>query len=161
MALRAHRDKWLMFAGVCLFTGFAYSAFQLYSHWKSSKIITMPMPDCDLGQGPCFSRLDSGERVELRIKPTHMPVLTSVQLEVKTEKIPVKKISIFFKGVEMDMGEFHYALSRQREGLYSAQTILPTCIQDQMIWQAQVHIETNHKRYTAPFVLINHRPVGT
>jgi len=89
-----------------------------------------------------------------------MPVLTSVQLEVKTG-IPVKKMSIYFKGAEMNMGEFRTVLLPQKEGIYSAQTILPTCIQDNMVWHAVVQIEAGSKRYNAPFVLINQRPIGT
>lgn len=90
-----------------------------------------------------------------------MPVLTSLQLEVKTSQIPVKKIFIYFKGAEMNMGEFRYPLSRQKDGIYSAQSILPTCIDDQMIWHAIVHIETLNKHYRAPFVLINQRPFNS
>lgn len=87
-----------------------------------------------------------------------MPVLTTLQLEVKTEHIPVKRVYIYFKGAEMNMGEFRYQLTKQKDGAWTTQTILPTCIHDHMVWHAVVHIETSKKRYNAPFVFINQRP---
>ncbi|MGE3319697.1 MAG: hypothetical protein AB7I18_10430 [Candidatus Berkiella sp.] len=160
MSISLRQDKWLLAGGLFVLLGSLFCAIQFYDSWKTSKIVTLPVPDCDLRRGPCISELPSGERIELHVKPTHMPVLTSVQLEVKTQ-IPVKKMSIYFKGAEMNMGEFRTVLLPQKEGIYSAQTILPTCIQDNMVWHAVVQIEAKNKRYSAPFVLINQRPTGT
>ena len=129
-----------------------------YLTWKTSKVVNLPTPDCDLIGGPCTSTLSSGESIELRIKPTYMPVLTSVHLEVKTDKIPVRKMYVYFKGADMNMGEFRFTLLPQRDGIYSAQTILPTCIQEDMLWNAVVQIETNKKMYNAEFKLTNQRP---
>ena len=132
--------------------------YYVYLSWKTSKVVTLPAPDCDLIHGPCTSKLASGESIELRIKPTYMPVLTSVHLEVKTDKIPVRKMYVYFKGADMNMGEFRFTLLPQRDGIYSAQTILPTCIQEDMLWHAVVQIETNKKMYDASFKLTNQRP---
>jgi len=160
MPISLRQDKWLLAGGLFVLLGSLFCAYQFYNSWKTSRIVTLPVPDCDLRRGPCVSVLPSGERIELHVKHTHMPVLTSVQLEVKTG-IPVKKMSIYFKGAEMNMGEFRTVLLPQKEGIYSAQTILPTCIQDNMVWHAVVQIEAGSKRYNAPFVLINQRPIGT
>lgn len=152
------KDKWLALSGLIVLLGSLLGGYYLFKSWRTTNIVTLPIPNCDLNQGPCVSSLPSGERVELRIKPTHMPVLTSLQLEVKTDKIPVKKIFIYFKGQEMNMGEFRYTLNRQKDGSYTAQTILPTCIDDNMAWQAIIHIEALNKQYSAPFVIVNQRP---
>lgn len=160
MAISLRQDKWLLVGGLFVLLGSLFCGYQFYASWKTSRTVTLPVPDCDLRRGPCVSRLPSGEKIELHIKPTHMPVLTSVQLEVKTG-IPVKKMYINFKGAEMNMGEFRSALLPHKEGSYSAQTILPTCIQDNMVWHAVVQIEAGNMRYSAPFVLINQRPTGT
>ncbi|MBS0290254.1 MAG: hypothetical protein JSS07_09505 [Proteobacteria bacterium] len=144
----------------CIFAlvGAGIAAYYFYASWKTLNIVTLPVPDCDLRQSTCTASLPTGEKIALTIKPTHMPVLTSLLLEVKTDKISVKKIFIFFKGAEMNMGEFRYTLLRQKDGSYSTQTILPTCIHDHMVWHAVVHIEASKKRYNAPFVFINQRP---
>ncbi|MGD9592668.1 MAG: hypothetical protein AB7V32_09130 [Candidatus Berkiella sp.] len=158
MSSQMRQNKWLILGGLCVLLGSGFFAFHFYSSWKTLNILTLPVPDCDLRKGTCYSKLSSGEQIALTIKPTHMPVLTSVSLEVKTDNIPVKKIFIYFKGAEMNMGEFRYTLLRQKDGIYSTQTILPTCIHDQMIWHAVVQVEAFNKRYSAPFVFINQRP---
>jgi len=155
MSIFLRRDKWLLPGGFLLLSALFF-AYYLYASWRTS--VYLPASNCDLRQGACASLLPSGERIELQIKPTHMPVLTSLLLEVKTDNISVKKAFIYFKGAEMNMGEFRYTLLHQKNGIYATQTILPTCIHDHMVWHAVVHIETPNKRYNAPFVFINQRP---
>ncbi len=152
------RHKWLLLLGLFILAVAALFALRFYSSWKAINVVTLPVPECDLRKDTCYSKLPSGEQIALTIKPTHMPVLTSVLLEVKTDNISVKKMYINFKGAEMNMGEFRYTLLRQKDGIYSTQTILPTCIHDQMVWHAIVHVESFNKHYNAPFVFINHRP---
>jgi hypothetical protein len=151
---------WMLVAAMSILLCTSFAAYQFYASFKTLKIITFPVPDCDLRKGPCLSKLPTGESIELDIRPTQMPVLTYVQLKVKTDQILVKKVSIYFKGAEMNMGEFRYTLLMQKEGSYSTQTILPTCIHDHMVWHAIVHIEAPNKRYSAPFVFINQRPAA-
>lgn len=159
MPISLQKDKWLIITTFLVLIGLTFYGYRFYTNWKASHSVTLPMPDCDLGHGDvCVSSLPTGEKIALRIKPTHMPVLTSVQLEVKTDHIPVKKIVIHFKGAEMDMGEFQYTLLPQKGNIFSAQTILPTCIQDSMAWHAVVHVETSNKLYIAPFLLVNQKP---
>jgi hypothetical protein len=151
-------NKKIWLGCLSLFIGLSIFSYFFYGRWRTSQVITLPSPNCDLRLGPCASTLPTGERIELRMKPTYMPVLTSVHLEVKTDHIPVRKMFVYFKGADMNMGEFRFTLLPQKEGIYSAQTILPTCMQEQMIWHAVVDIESSHKRYNAAFMLVNQRP---
>src|SRR5579872_4085330 len=123
-------NKKIWLGSLVVFIGLFFSSYFFYTRWKTSQIITLPTPNCDLRLGACSATLPTGERIELRMRPTYMPVLTSVHLEVKTNQIPVRKMSVFFKGVDMNMGEFRFTLLPQKEGVYSAQTILPTCLQE-------------------------------
>lgn len=154
------RHKWFLIGGFCVLCVSLVCAYNLYLGFKTLNMVKLPVPDCDLRVGPCVTKLDSGEGIILNIKPTHMPVLTPLQLEVKTENIKAKRIYIYFKGAEMNMGEFRYKLEQQKDGSWATQTILPTCIHDQMVWHAVIHIESSKKRYSAPFVFINQRPQG-
>lgn len=155
-------SKWRLLCTSLVIAGSLAGAYHFYKSWSTFKYITLPMPDCSLSVNvsACSTSIPTGESIELKIKPTHMPVLTSVQLEVKTEKIAAKNIYIEFKGAEMNMGEFRSTLKRRKQGYYYTQTILPTCIQDQMVWHAVVHIDGLNKHYSAPFVLIAQRPEG-
>lgn len=129
-----------------------------YRHFQSIERIDVSMGHCDLLKGACVSELASGEKITLQIRPTNMPVLTSIVLEVKTQNIPVEKMQINFKGKEMNMGEFTYTLKPKNNGTYTVQTILPTCVHDKMIWQALLDIDTQAKHYRVPFQIINERP---
>ena len=129
-----------------------------YASWKAMNTLVFSVPECDLSLGPCVSKLASGEAIELRIKPTRMPVLTSLKIAVKTENISANKIIVTFKGSEMNMGEFQYSLVPQKNGVYTTQTILPSCIHEQMAWHTTVKIEGYRKHYIASFVFINQRP---
>lgn len=130
----------------------------LYFRWQRIERINVPMNHCDLRKGPCVSELVSGEIISLQINPTNMPVLTSIVLEVKTQHIPVEKMQINFKGKDMNMGEFTYNLQPRKNGIYTVQTILPTCVQEEMVWQAVLNIDTQNKHYRVPFHVVNERP---
>lgn len=151
-------NKWRLLGTSLVITGSLAGAYHFYESWSTFNYITLPMPACDPSVSACSSSLPTGESIELHIKRTHMPVLTSVQLDVRTEKIAAKNIYVEFKGAEMNMGEFRSTLKRHKQGHYSTQTILPTCIHDQMIWHAVVHIDGPNKHYSAPFLLVAQRP---
>jgi hypothetical protein len=161
MSITLRLDKWYLAGGLVILLSVLLGSYYFYGSWKAFSSVTLPLPDCDLRKGPCISALPSGEKIQLRIKQTHMPVLTSLQLEVLAENIPIKKMYIDFKGAEMDMGQFRYSLTptRQKHGMYTAQTILPTCAEENMVWHGTIHIETASKHYNAPFVVVNQRPM--
>lgn len=133
-------------------------AYHFVKSWSSFKDITLPTPDCDLRKSTCSASLPTGETISLSIIPTHMPVLTSIQIEVSTEKIPARKVFVEFKGAEMNMGEFRTILKHHKHSKYTIQTILPTCMHEEMLWHAVVHIESHNHHYRAPFLLIAERP---
>lgn len=143
---------------VSLLTLFA-AGFYYFDHWKQISATQLPTLDCDLQKGPCTATLPSGATLELKVKQTHMPVLTNLQMDVKIQDLAVKKMYIEFKGAEMNMGEYHYELLPQHQHtLFSAQTILPTCIEENMIWDAMLHVETNKHHYQMAFTIVNTRP---
>jgi hypothetical protein len=133
-------------------------AYHFFKSWSSFKDIALPSPDCDLRKSTCSTSLPTGETISLSIIPTHMPVLTSIQIEVKTEKISAHKVSVEFKGAEMNMGEFRTVLKHYKQGKYTTQTILPTCMHEEMLWHAIVHVESHNNHYRAPFLLVAERP---
>ncbi|MFI4938037.1 MAG: hypothetical protein ACHQJ6_05955 [Candidatus Berkiellales bacterium] len=158
MSVFRRNNKWLLLSSMTILLAVCFYIYYLYASWRTLGTVTLPTPDCEVSHGPCVSTLPNGDAIELRIKNTHMPVLTSVQLEVKTKIPGTKKIYVNFKGAEMNMGEFQYDLLPQKSGIFSAQTILPTCISDQMVWHAIVNVETSNKKYVAPFILVNQKP---
>lgn len=158
MAWISIKNKWRI-ACTSVVLGISVAcAYHFVKSWSSFKDITLPSPDCDLRNSSCSTSLPTGEKISLSIIPTHMPVLTSIQIEVKTEKIPAHKVYVEFKGAEMNMGEFRTILKRYKQGKYTTQTILPTCMHEEMLWHAVVHVESHNNHYRAPFLLVAERP---
>lgn len=153
------RDKIIYFTGLIVVLVFCLGSFYYFNQDKPISIVRLPPLECDLQQGPCQLELPNGQHLELKVKQTHMPVLTNLQMDVKISQMPVKKMLIEFKGAEMDMGKYRYELLPQKQhNVFSAQTILPTCIEDKMIWNATLRIQTNKHDYQMAFVIVNERP---
>jgi hypothetical protein len=151
-----NKKIWLSFLFIVVgLPGFSYF---IYVKWKAAHTIILPPAKCDLKTKTCLSTLPTGEQIEIQIKSTFMPVLTSVRLEAKTHKIPVQKMLVRFKGVDMDMGKFSFVMLPQKNGTYSAQTIIPTCLQEQMLWETIIEIKSSPKDYHASFIVLNERP---
>lgn len=128
--------------------------------WKNAHKVYLPLSNCNLHLGPCTAKLPSGESIFLRMTPTNMPVLTSVMLEVKIPRaLQIQKMNVHFRGKEMKMGEFDYFFHPRSDGTYTAQTMLPTCSQNEMIWEAVLNIDTESKHYTMPFTFTNQRDI--
>lgn len=158
MAWNSIKHKWLFTCSSIILGISVACAYHLFKSWSSFKDITLPTPACDLRKSACSTSLPTGETISLNIIPTHMPVLTSIQIEVTTENISARKVFIEFKGAEMNMGEFRPTLNRYKQGVYTAQTILPTCMHEEMLWHAIVHVESHNHHYRAPFLLVAERP---
>lgn len=150
---------YLKFGGWIIAVGCIGLFSYFYLEYKQTHKIDLPITNCDLREGPCSAVLPNGEILQLKITPTNMPVLTSVMLEVRTpHALKIKNMHIRFKGKEMNMGEFHYVFQCQKEGIYTAQTVLPTCVHDQMIWEATLNIDAKREQLTVPFLLVNEKP---
>lgn len=153
------RERIIFTSGLVALLALIISGLYYLDHWKQIPAIQLPSLNCDLQEGPCSTTLPTGEVLELKVKQTHMPVLTNLQMDVKTRDLPVKKMYIEFKGAEMNMGEYRYELLPQKQHtVFTAQTILPTCIEDKMIWDAMLHVETPKTHYQMAFTIVNSRP---
>ena len=153
------RERIIFIGGLVALLTFSVGGFRYYDHCKKIPVTQLPSLECDLQKGPCTAALPTGANLELKVKQTHMPVLTNLQMDVRIHDLAVKKMYIEFKGAEMNMGEYHYELVPQKNHtLFSAQTILPTCIEENMIWDATLHVETHKNHYLMAFTIVNTRP---
>lgn len=153
------RERIIFVSGLVALLTIFIAAFYYFEHWKKIAPTILPPLACDLQKGPCSAHLPTGASLELKVKQTHMPVLTNLQMDVRIRDLAVKRMYIEFKGAEMNMGEYHYELLPQKQHtLFSAQTILPTCIEENMIWDAMLHVETNKNHYQMAFTIVNTRP---
>lgn len=108
-------------------------------------------PGCDLHKRACTARLPDGGRIELSITPRPIPMITPLQVEVKTVGLEAGKVEIDFAGVDMNMGFNRPELAAAGPGLFRSEAMLPVCVTGKMAWAATVLIETGRSRIAAPF----------
>ncbi|WP_070969045.1 hypothetical protein [Vibrio sonorensis] len=49
-----------------------------------------------------------------------------------------KQLSVTLEGVEMDMGVAKYILSKQPDGAFSGEVLLPVCTTEKMTWMGEI-----------------------
>jgi len=108
-------------------------------------------PGCDLHKNACKVTLPGGGQVTLSIEPRPIPVIEQLAIEVTTESIDARAITIDFSGVDMNMGINRFALKRKQPGSYMGGGILPVCVRSRMDWEAQVLVQTDEGVLVAPF----------
>lgn len=108
-------------------------------------------PGCDLHKRACAALLPDGSRIELSIAPRPIPMVTPLQVEVKTAGLEASKVEVDFAGVDMNMGYNRPELAAAGPGLFRAEAMLPVCVTGKMAWSATVLVETGRSRIAAPF----------
>ena len=109
-------------------------------------------PNCDLRQGPCTSQLPSGGSIGFGIEPRSIPLLKRLRLQVRTAGVNALSVQVDFSGVDMNMGYNRFALSREADGLFTGEAVLPVCVRQWMRWKATVMVSTPAGIVAAPFL---------
>ncbi len=110
-----------------------------------------PEAGCDLHRQACSARLPDGGRMELSILPRPIPMVTTLQVEVKTMGYAADRVEVDFAGVDMNMGLNRFVLAPTTAGNFSAEAALPVCVTGNMQWQATVLLDGGRSRIAIPF----------
>lgn len=144
----------LLFAAICIVA--------LYKTWPllfpNAAFKAAVDPACDLRAGACVTRLDDGSSVAFSIEPADIPVVKPLHLKVSLTGISANGVEVDFSGVDMNMGFNRTRLSREAEGVFSGQAILPVCVWDAMEWEAQILLDTPKGLLSVPYRFITVRP---
>jgi len=106
---------------------------------------------CELQQGKCTTSLANGASVSLLLTPNTIRVLHPLLLKVVVEGINISTVNIDFRGISMDMGYNSLTLSKDQEGVFVGETILPACTHLEMKWEARILLSTEQGVIMAPF----------
>ncbi len=150
MKLKQSLINLLIFLLIGLFAVLFYLSLPFLS---AEKINTLAKTEqnCDLHQKTCRAFFNQTQSVEFSITPKIIPVLKSLDLKVKLNHIQAQKVVMEIEGLNMDMGFNRVALIKQEDQSYQGKTILPSCMMEQMKWQARVLIQTKKGQLIAPF----------
>lgn len=143
----------------------AVAAVAVYKVWPllhPEVVDSAPLdPNCDLRAGPCTGVLPGGGRITFGIKPDTIPLIETLELEVRVDGIKASSAEIDFVGVDMNMGFNRPKLSAAGEGRFSGQGVLPVCVRKAMEWEARVLVKTDEGLVAAPFRFITVNPGAT
>ncbi|MGI9280804.1 MAG: hypothetical protein ACR2PX_14440 [Endozoicomonas sp.] len=111
---------------------------------------------CQVAEG-CRLTTDSGQ-IDLEIKPSSLPKLEPLDIEVRLEGVSADKITMEFQGRDMPMGLAPFPLYKQSSFLgpsvYSGVGNLTFCTVDKkMTWLARLVIESGSVVTTVVFEL--------
>lgn len=106
---------------------------------------------CDLHQGPCTREFDDGRRVTLSITPNPVKVMEPLTLKVETTSESPWSVEVDITGISMNMGYNRPMLKEAGKGVFTGESMLPTCIRKEMDWEANVLIRTAEGYLSAPY----------
>ena len=137
----------------------SFSIFYKLNLIGSDTVIAELAPDasCSLHESACTLSLDDGKSITLSISPRPVPLLTKFDIQVTTELINTRGVTVDFQGTTMNMGLNRVDLKKQDSNTYKGQGVLPVCILKSMEWQAQVFVKTKDGMYIAPFIFVTTR----
>jgi hypothetical protein len=115
-------------------------------------------PACDLHSAPCTTRLADGQSVSLSITPKHIPLVKPLKFHVEIAGLQSENVDINFVGVDMNMGFNRFKLQRDGTNSYIGDGMLPVCVRDSMLWEAQVLIQSEKGLISVPYRFATVRP---
>lgn len=126
--------------------------YKVHPLLRPEPLFSAPLdPGCDLRSGPCIARFPEGGVLRFEILPHQIPVLAPLSLRVETQGLAVQGVEVDFAGVDMNMGFNRVALRALGGGRFAGEGMLPTCVRDRMVWEAQVLLQTPGGLVAAPF----------
>lgn len=134
-------------------------AWQLGPMLEPPPALTAPVnASCDIKAGPCTDTFLDGTRVRFEIRPTGIPLVTPLELDVRVEGVEPSAVQVDFAGYDMDMGFNRTSLRPSGEpGHFTGTGMLPICVRDRMTWEAKVLLETSRGLLAAPFRFVTFR----
>lgn len=142
--------------GLLLMTAAGFFGARLWQSMEGGYTRVGAPGDCDLRAGPC-ERAVAGGRLVASITPREIPLMQPLQLDVRTEGLAAKAVTVEIRGLNMDMGLNRTPLVQDGDGHWRGETILPICSQRTMEWEAAVRVHAG-ERLEVPFGFRTTRP---
>lgn len=146
------RDIWLIvLALAALAGGFALQKFDLLA--PESAQLTL-QSDCNLRKHACEVRVPGAGSVVVNILPRDFAALAHLQVQLDSAlDLPLAEAKIQFEGLNMDMGQNIVNLQADagRQGLFTAQAMLPACTAEKMFWMFHLFLYLPEKTVDIQF----------
>lgn len=123
----------------------------IYRWWVGdTHFVSAPTP-CDLHVNSCSAQLDDEKPLVFDISPKPIPVMKPLHFKVHIPHVSLSFIELKLFATNMNMGLHSFKLYPTQEGWYEGEGMLPTCVVGNMIWQANIILNTPTKSMGAIF----------
>lgn len=149
--IKQDRILWVV-VGILLITVVTLLIYVQFFH-QSQEIIERAAlnPECRAAGFPCRVKLKGGGSVQLTISPQPVEVMKPLKVQIKFNRVEVKRVVAQFNGVGMNMGMNRYIFSKESDGTFLATVTLPVCIRSRMEWIAEILLETEKGIIVVPY----------
>ena len=110
-----------------------------------------PISPCDLHVDICKATLENSQDVLFEITPKHIPLMKPLTFKATIEGLNQDELPMKIYATNMNMGIHYFTLKKKDEKTFEARSVLPTCVVGNMIWRAEITIETPGKTTGAVF----------
>lgn len=130
---------------------FLLDSHDVYRWWVGKTDFTTAPSKCNLHISECTFALKNDLNLTFDISPKPIPLMEPLQFRAYIEGIELPYIEVKLFATNMNMGFHTFKLTAVKPGLYEGEGMLPTCIVGNMIWQANLIINTASQSIGATF----------
>ncbi len=141
-------NKSMALGGLILLLGLA--AGYTLSHSPKNDFVNPDLalsidPDCTLNEASCVTTLTDDSALEFKIEPRPIQGISPLVFSISAPNLEIKQAVIDLSGIDMNMGSYRFEFKPKGDNLYAANGNLPVCVRGQMLWQADIWLETKQK----------------
>lgn len=130
---------------------FLIDSHDIYRWWVGDTHFVTAPSTCNLHHGACTVRLENDIELTFEINPKPIPLMKPLEFRAYAKAIEQPFIEIKLFATNMNMGFHTFKLYAKGNGLFVGEGMLPTCVVGNMIWQANLIIDTPKKSLGATF----------
>ncbi|AFL67720.1 hypothetical protein [Sulfurospirillum barnesii] len=138
-------------AVMCVALYFLVDAHDVYKWWVGDTRFVKAPSSCNLHQSSCSVSLKNNTLVEFDINPKPIPLMKPLHFRAVIKDIHLPYIELTLFATNMNMGLHTFKLYAKEGGVYEGEGMLPTCVVGNMIWQANLIINTPSESLGAVF----------
>lgn len=126
-------------------------AHDIYKWWVGDTHFVKASSTCNLHQSSCSVSLKNDSLAEFDISPKPIPLMKPLKFRAVLQNIDLPHIELTLFATNMNMGLHTFKLYAKERGVYEGEGMLPTCVVGNMIWQANLIINTPSESLGAVF----------
>ena len=130
---------------------FLIDSHDIYRWWVGDTHFVQAPKTCNLHTQSCSVILDTNQTLILDIAPKPIPLMKPLVFRLYAPSSGLLSVELKLFATNMNMGLHTFTLHATQDGWYEGEGMLPTCVVGNMIWQANVILNTPTQSLGAVF----------